>query len=56
VLTHEFRRFPFADPDLPAALLPDRWIGHRALCLEYNRRPKAGAERFFLFLARGEDG
>ena len=56
MLTHEFRRFPFADPDLPAALLPDQWIGHRAraLFLEYNRRLKAGAERFFLSLARGE--
>jgi phenylacetic acid degradation operon negative regulatory protein len=29
-LVHEWRRFPFADPEIPAALLPARWPGHRA--------------------------
>ena len=27
---HEWRRFPFLDPQLPDTLLPSKWIGHRA--------------------------
>ena len=29
-LVHEWRRFPFLDPRLPAELLPEGWIGDRA--------------------------
>ena len=29
-LVHEWRRFPFLDPRLPADLLPEGWIGDRA--------------------------
>jgi phenylacetic acid degradation operon negative regulatory protein len=29
-LVHEWRRFPFLDPQLPSELLPARWIGDRA--------------------------
>jgi phenylacetic acid degradation operon negative regulatory protein len=29
-LVHEWRRFPFLDPQLPAELLPPHWIGKRA--------------------------
>src|SRR4029077_12007587 len=29
-LTHDFRRFPFIDPDLPRELLPASWPGVRA--------------------------
>jgi phenylacetic acid degradation operon negative regulatory protein len=29
-LVHEWRKFPFLDPDLPASLLPARWPGQRA--------------------------
>jgi phenylacetic acid degradation operon negative regulatory protein len=29
-LVHEWRRFPFLDPRLPAELLPEDWIGDRA--------------------------
>lgn len=29
-LVHEWRRFLFRDPDLPAAVLPQGWPGHRA--------------------------
>jgi phenylacetic acid degradation operon negative regulatory protein len=29
-LVHEWRRFPFLDPQLPAELLPPDWIGARA--------------------------
>lgn len=32
-LVHAWRRFPFLDPQLPDALLPPRWIGHRASAL-----------------------
>jgi phenylacetic acid degradation operon negative regulatory protein len=29
-LVHEWRRFPFDDPEFPHELLPDDWIGHQA--------------------------
>jgi phenylacetic acid degradation operon negative regulatory protein len=29
-LVHEWRRFPFLDPDLPGELLPQDWSGYRA--------------------------
>lgn len=29
-LVHEWRKFLFSDPGLPAELLPDNWAGHRA--------------------------
>jgi phenylacetic acid degradation operon negative regulatory protein len=32
-LVHEWRRFPFLDPDLPVELLPPDWVGHRAAAL-----------------------
>ncbi|HZE66703.1 MAG TPA: PaaX family transcriptional regulator C-terminal domain-containing protein [Sporichthyaceae bacterium] len=32
-LVHAWRRFPFLDPALPASLLPEGWIGHRARAL-----------------------
>jgi phenylacetic acid degradation operon negative regulatory protein len=32
-LVHEWRGFPFLDPDLPAELLPKGWSGHRAATL-----------------------
>jgi phenylacetic acid degradation operon negative regulatory protein len=32
-LVHEWRRFPFLDPQLPAELLPPDWIGRRAAAL-----------------------
>jgi phenylacetic acid degradation operon negative regulatory protein len=56
MLTHEFRRFPFADPDLPGSLLPADWIGDRArrLFLDHNRLLKPGADRFFLAAVRNQ--
>lgn len=33
LLVHEWRRFPFLDPQLPAALLPARWSGTTATAL-----------------------
>jgi phenylacetic acid degradation operon negative regulatory protein len=32
-LVHEWRRFPFLDPRLPAELLPQKWIGDEARAL-----------------------
>jgi phenylacetic acid degradation operon negative regulatory protein len=53
MLTHEFRRFLFSDPDLPDALLPPEWVGVTAheTFLDYNRRLRRPAERYFLALA-----
>lgn len=54
-LTHDFRRFPFIDPDLPAALLPRGWAGARARTLfeRYHALLTDGALRFFNATATG---
>jgi phenylacetic acid degradation operon negative regulatory protein len=56
LLTHEFRRFPFSDPDLPDSLLPATWAGHdaRAAFLELNERLRRPAERFYRSIASEE--
>jgi phenylacetic acid degradation operon negative regulatory protein len=56
LLTHEFRRFPFSDPDLPDALLPAGWVGTaaREAFLAYNARLRAPAERFYRLIADEE--
>ncbi len=36
-LVHEWRRFPFLDPRLPARLLPDNWSGAKAADLFHTR-------------------
>jgi phenylacetic acid degradation operon negative regulatory protein len=36
-LVHEWRRFPFLDPQLPAELLPPQWIGARAASVFHER-------------------
>ena len=36
-LVHEWRRFPFLDPQLPAELLPPDWIGARAASTFHGR-------------------
>ena len=48
-LTHDFRRFPFIDPDVPRELLPAAWPGFRARRLfeEYHALLSTGALRFF---------
>jgi len=53
LLTHEFRRFPFSDPDLPDALLPHGWVGTtaREAFLTYNARLRPRAERFYRLIA-----
>jgi phenylacetic acid degradation operon negative regulatory protein len=37
LLVHEWRRFPFLDPRLPAQLLPDNWSGTKAADLFHTR-------------------
>jgi phenylacetic acid degradation operon negative regulatory protein len=53
LLTHEFRRFLFSDPDLPDALLPAGWVGSAArdAFLQSNRRLRRRAERFYCAVA-----
>lgn len=47
-LVHEWRKFLFSDPGLPAALLPPDWPGHRAARFfdEAAGRLMAGASRY----------
>lgn len=48
-LTHDFRRFPFIDPDLPDSLLPKDWAGARGRRLfeSYHAMLTGDALRFF---------
>jgi phenylacetic acid degradation operon negative regulatory protein len=48
-LVHEWRRFPFLDPDLPASLLPPRWPRQRAYELFRDRHAHwhRGAQEHF---------
>ncbi len=52
-LTHDFRRFPFIDPDLPASLLPRDWAGARARELfgKHHALLTSGALRYFNSIA-----
>lgn len=43
-LVHEWRRFPFLDPQLPEQLLPPDWIGRRAAELFHDRHRAWGPE------------
>ena len=45
---HEWRKFLFADPGLPAELLPEDWPGHTAAerFAREASRLKPGADRF----------
>jgi len=49
-LIHEFRKFLFIDPGLPASLLPRGWRGHQAwrLFREYFDLLSPGSTRFFV--------
>jgi phenylacetic acid degradation operon negative regulatory protein len=54
-LVHEWRRFPFLDPRLPAELLPGDWIGRRAgtLFTDRHRAWQAGARQGWRAIAAG---
>ena len=47
-LVHEYRSVPYVDPNLPAELLPDDWLGDKALQLfrEYHELLTAWANAF----------
>lgn len=49
LLIHEYRKFFFIDPELPAELLPDGWQGTRAreLFHSFHQRLAEPANRFF---------
>jgi phenylacetic acid degradation operon negative regulatory protein len=49
LLVHAWRKFPFLDPDLPAALLPARWPRERAhaLFVDRHERWRAAARAHF---------
>ncbi len=49
-LVHEFRKFLFIDPGLPAALLPQDWQGHEArrIFRDYFELLSPGSTRFFV--------
>jgi len=48
-LVHEWRRFPFVDPEIPDELLPPAWPGHRAKALfdECHARWSPAAHTWF---------
>ena len=56
LLVHEWRKFPFLDPDLPDDMLPARWPRRRAYDLFQQRHAlwHATAQEFFGGLERGE--
>lgn len=49
MLIHDYRKFPFIDPDLPVELLPEGWLGSEAAALfrEYHRLLADKANEFF---------
>jgi phenylacetic acid degradation operon negative regulatory protein len=55
LLVHEWRRFPFLDPDLPGDMLPPRWPRSRAHALFHERHAAwdGGARAWFAALERG---
>lgn len=50
LLIHEFRRFPFSDPDLPPELLPRDWPGTaaRRVFLEYRELLREMSNAYYL--------
>ena len=48
-LTHDYRKFPFRDPDLPLELLPAGWVGREAheMFLEADELLRPPAEKFY---------
>ena len=57
-LVHEWRKFPFLDPDLPAGMLPARWPGKRAHDLFQERHAlwHTAAQAYFRGLEEGSAG
>ena len=57
LLVHEWRRFPFLDPDLPDGMLPARWPRRREHDVFHERHAQwqGGANAWFAALERGEE-
>ena len=57
-LVHEWRKFPFLDPDLPPGMLPARWPGKRAHDLFQERHAlwHTAAQAYFRGLEEGSAG
>lgn len=55
-LVHEYRKFPYRDPDLPAELLPADWPGAHAHAafLRAHELLREGAERYFRQVVGGK--
>lgn len=58
MLTHEYRAFPWLDPDLPRALLPSDWAGHEArqLFQDYHELLTGPALAYFESVYQGRPG
>lgn len=56
-LVHEWRRFPFLDPQLPARLLPPNWSGAQAAELFHRKHVewRSTARRHWELLVAGEE-
>jgi phenylacetic acid degradation operon negative regulatory protein len=57
LMVHEWRKFPFTDPDLPPSRLPRRWPGRRAhdLFQARHRQWNATAQDYFAALESGDE-
>jgi phenylacetic acid degradation operon negative regulatory protein len=55
ILIHEYRKFPFFDPDLPRALLPENWLRREAAALfhEYHDLLAEKANEYFDSVFKG---
>ncbi|SNR42882.1 transcriptional regulator, PaaX family [Haloechinothrix alba] len=55
-LVHEWRRFPFLDPQLPSRLLPSNWSGKKAADLFHTKHAewRDGAQRYWNALVTRE--
>jgi phenylacetic acid degradation operon negative regulatory protein len=51
LLVHEWRKFPFLDPDLPDGMLPARWPRRRAHDLFHERHAEWEGEAGAWFAA-----
>ncbi len=57
-LIHEYRKFPFFDPDLPGELLPENWLGPQAAAVfdEYHDSLTEKANEYFDSVSRSYRG
>ena len=58
LLIHHYRKLLLKDPDLPAALLPAQWAGHRAwqLCGTIYRAVRNASESYLVSLGENRNG